>query len=231
MTRHIHIVKVHHLTLSFPTRKNPNPKPVLDDVDFGIRDGEILGLIGNSGCGKTMTSLAIAGLLPENAEITSGSIKFAGKNLLEMSPRERRSMLGKDIGMIFQEPSTALDPLMAVGKQLEEVLTAHKENVQTKEERHKAITDMLELVGFTNAEEIMHRYPHQLSGGLRQRVMIAMAMVCRPKLLIADEPTTALDVTVEAQILKLLEKLRDGGTSVLIISQSEKMKEKRGRNG
>ena len=134
MARHIHIVKVHHLTLSFPTRKDPDPKPVLDDIDFGIRDGEILGLIGNSGSGKTMTSLAIAGLLPENAEIISGSIKFAGKNLLEMTSKERRTMLGKDIGMIFQEPSTALDPLMTIGRQLEEVLTAHKENSGSKEE-------------------------------------------------------------------------------------------------
>ena len=207
MTRHIHIVKVHHLTLSFPTRNDPNPKPVLDDVDFGIRDGEILGLIGNSGCGKTMTSLAIAGLLPENAEITSGSIKFAGKNLLEMSPRERRSMLGKDIGMIFQEPSTALDPLMVVGKQLEEVLTAHKENIQTKEERHKTITDMLELVGFTNAEEIMNRYPHQLSGGQRQRVLIAGAALLKPRLLICDEPTSSLDTVTTVSILQLLKEL------------------------
>lgn len=207
MTRHIHIVKVHHLTLSFPTRKNPNPKPVLDDVDFGIRDGEILGLIGNSGCGKTMTSLAIAGLLPENAEITSGSIKFAGKNLLEMSPKERRAMLGKDIGMIFQEPSTALDPLMVIGKQLEEVLTAHKENVLSKEERHKAITDMLKLVGFPNAEEIMTRYPHQLSGGQRQRVLIAGAALLKPRLLICDEPTSSLDTVTTISILELLKEL------------------------
>lgn len=207
MTRHIHIVKVHHLTLSFPTRKNPNPKPVLDDVDFGIRDGEILGLIGNSGCGKTMTSLAIAGLLPENAEITSGSIKFAGKNLLEMSPKERRAMLGKDIGMIFQEPSTALDPLMVIGKQLEEVLTAHKENNQTKEERHKAIVDMLKLVGFPNAEEIMTRYPHQLSGGQRQRVLIAGAALLKPRLLICDEPTSSLDTVTTISILELLKEL------------------------
>ena len=207
MTRHIHIVKVHHLTLSFPTRKNPNPKPVLDDVDFGIRDGEILGLIGNSGCGKTMTSLAIAGLLPENAEITSGSIKFAGKDLLAMSPKERRSMLGKDIGMIFQEPSTALDPLMVIGKQLEEVLTAHKENLLSKEERRKAIIDMLKLVGFPNAEEIMTRYPHQLSGGQRQRVLIAGAALLKPRLLICDEPTSSLDTVTTISILELLKEL------------------------
>jgi peptide/nickel transport system ATP-binding protein len=219
MTRHIHIVKVHHLTLSFPTRKNPNPKPVLDDIDFGIRDGEILGLIGNSGCGKTMTSLAIAGLLPENAEITSGSIKFAGKNLLEMSPKERRAMLGKDIGMIFQEPSTALDPLMVIGKQLEEVLTAHKENNQSKEERRKAIIDMLKLVGFPNAEEIMTRYPHQLSGGQRQRVLIAGAALLKPRLLICDEPTSSLDTVTTISILELLKELcHDLHITILFIS-------------
>ena len=219
MTRHIHIVKVHHLTLSFPTRKNPNPKPVLDDVDFGIRDGEILGLIGNSGCDKTMTSLAIAGLLPENAEITSGSIKFAGKNLLEMSPKERRAMLGKDIGMIFQEPSTALDPLMVIGKQLEEVLTAHKENNQSKEERRKAIIDMLKLVGFPNAEEIMTRYPHQLSGGQRQRVLIAGAALLKPRLLICDEPTSSLDTVTTISILELLKELcHDLHITILFIS-------------
>ena len=207
MPRHIHIVKVHHLTLSFPTRKDPNPKPVLDDVDFGIRDGEILGLIGNSGCGKTMTSLAIAGLLPEAASITSGSIKFAGKDLLEMNPKERRAMLGKDIGMIFQEPSTALDPLMTCGKQLEEVLTAHKDPSVTPEDRHKAITDMLETVGFTNAEEICGRYPHQLSGGQRQRVLIAGAALLKPRLLICDEPTSSLDTVTTVSILALLKEL------------------------
>ncbi|MBE7072329.1 MAG: ABC transporter ATP-binding protein [Ruminococcaceae bacterium] len=207
MPRHIHIVKVHHLTLSFPTRKDPNPKPVLDDVDFGIRDGEILGLIGNSGSGKTMTSLAIAGLLPEAASITSGSIKFAGEDLLGMNPKARRAMLGKDIGMIFQEPSTALDPLMTCGKQLEEVLTAHKDTSTTSEQRHKAIVDMLETVGFTNAEEICGRYPHQLSGGQRQRVLIAGAALLKPRLLICDEPTSSLDTVTTVSILALLKDL------------------------
>ncbi|MDO4421376.1 MAG: ABC transporter ATP-binding protein [Eubacteriales bacterium] len=207
MPRHIHIVKVHHLTLSFPTRKDPNPKPVLDDVDFGIRDGEILGLIGNSGSGKTMTSLAIAGLLPEAASITSGSIKFAGEDLLGMNPKARRAMLGKDIGMIFQEPSTSLDPLMTCGKQLEEVLTAHKDTAMTPEQRHKAIVDMLETVGFTNAEEICGRYPHQLSGGQRQRVLIAGAALLKPRLLICDEPTSSLDTVTTVSILALLKDL------------------------
>ena len=207
MARHIHIVKVHHLTLSFPTRKDPNPKPVLDDVDFGIRDGEILGLIGNSGSGKTMTSLTIAGLLPEAASITSGSVKFAGKDLFAMDPKERRAMLGRDIGMIFQEPSTALDPLMTCGKQLEEVLTAHKDLVMTPEERHKAITDMLETVGFDNSEELFSRYPHQLSGGQRQRVLIAGAALLKPRLLICDEPTSSLDTVTTVSILALLKEL------------------------
>lgn len=207
MPRHIHIVKVHHLTLSFPTRKDPNPKPVLDDVDFGIRDGEILGLIGNSGSGKTMTSLAIAGLLPESARITSGSIKFAGNDLLEMAPKERRAMLGRDIGMIFQEPSTALDPLMTCGKQLDEVMTAHKDKAGTPEERHKAIVEMLGTVGFTNAEEICGRYPHQLSGGQRQRVLIAGAALLKPRLLICDEPTSSLDTVTTVSILALLKDL------------------------
>ena len=207
MPRHIHIVKVHHQTLSFPTRKDPNPKPILDDIDFGIRDGEILGLIGNSGCGKTMTSLAIAGLLPEAASITSGSIKIAGEDLLGMNPKARRAMLGKDIGMIFQEPSTALDPLMSCGKQLEEVLTAHKDTATTPEQRHKAIVEMLETVGFTNAEEICGRYPHQLSGGQRQRVLIAGAALLKPRLLICDEPTSSLDTVTTVSILALLKDL------------------------
>ncbi len=207
MPRHIHIVKVHHLTLSFPTRKDPDPRPVLDDVDFGIRDGEILGLIGNSGCGKTMTSLAIAGLLPETASVTSGSIKFAGKDLFAMSAKERRAMLGKDIGMIFQEPSTALDPLMTCGKQLEEVFTAHGDKDLKPDERRRIILEMLNTVGFSDPEEIYTRYPHQLSGGQRQRVLIAGAAILKPKLLICDEPTSSLDTVTTVSILALLKDL------------------------
>ena len=176
-------------------------------MDFGIRDGEILGLIGNSGCGKTMTSLAIAGLLPESAFINSGSIKFAGKDLLGMKPKDRRAMLGKDIGMIFQEPSTALDPLMTCGKQLEEVLTAHKDASVTPDERHKMIISMLDTVGFTDPEEICRRYPHQLSGGQRQRVLIAGAALLKPRLLICDEPTSSLDTVTTVSILALLKDL------------------------
>ena len=217
MSRHIHVVKVHHLTLSFPTRKNPNPKPVLDDVDFGIRDGEILGLIGNSGSGKTMTSLAIAGLLPEGAHITEGSIKFQGEDLLTMNPKARRKMLGSDIGMIFQEPSTALDPLMKIGKNLDEVLVAH--GIKDSKQRRESILKMLSTVGFVNPDQIYERYPHQLSGGQRQRVLIAGAALLEPKLLICDEPTSSLDTVTTVQILGLLKDLcRKLRMTILFIS-------------
>ena len=217
MARHIHVVKVHHLTLSFPTRKDPNPKPVLDDVDFGIRDGEILGLIGNSGSGKTMTSLAIAGLLPEGARITGGSIKFQGEDLLTMDPKARRKMLGSDIGMIFQEPSTALDPLMKVGKNLDEVLVVH--GIKDPKQRRESIIKMMSTVGFVNPEEIYERYPHQLSGGQRQRVLIAGAALLAPKLLICDEPTSSLDTVTTVQILDLLKDLcRKLHMTILFIS-------------
>ena len=205
MARHIHVLKVHHLTLSFPTRKDPSPKPILDDVDFGIRDGEILGLIGNSGSGKTMTSLAIAGLLPEGAAITGGSIKFRGNDLLTMNPKERRKMLGRDIGMIFQEPSTALDPLMKIGRNLDEVLVAH--GVTESKERREKILSMLKTVGFEDPAAIYERYPHQLSGGQRQRILIAGAALLTPKLLICDEPTSSLDTVTTVQILGLLKDL------------------------
>ena len=217
MARHIHVLKVHHLTLSFPTRKDPNPKPVLDDVDFGIRDGEILGLIGNSGSGKTMTSLAIAGLLPEGAAITGGSIKFRGQDLLTMKPRERRKMLGSEIGMIFQEPSTALDPLMKIGKNLDEVLVAH--GVTDPNERREKILSTMKTVGFDDPAMIYERYPHQLSGGQRQRVLIAGAALLAPKLLICDEPTSSLDTVTTVQILDLLKDLcRKLQMTILFIS-------------
>lgn len=217
MARHIHVLKVHHLTLSFPTGKDPDPKPVLDDVDFGIRDGEILGLIGNSGSGKTMTSLAIAGLLPEGAHISEGTIKFQGEDLLTMKPKERRNMLGRDIGMIFQEPSTALDPLMKVGKNLDEVLVAH--GVKDPKQRRETILSMMSTVGFVNPEAIYDRYPHQLSGGQRQRVLIAGAALLAPKLLICDEPTSSLDTVTTVQILGLLKNLcRTLHMTILFIS-------------
>ena len=205
MTRHTHIVKVHHLSLAFPTKHETDPKPVLKDLDFGIRDGEILGLIGNSGSGKTMTAMAIAGLLPEGAVITEGSIKFAGEDLTAMKPRRRRQMLGTNIGVIFQEPSTALDPLMKIGKNLDEILLTHK--MKDKQQRKEKILSMLATCGFEEPEEIYSRYPHQLSGGQRQRVLIAGAALLEPRLLICDEPTSSLDTVTTIQILTLLKDI------------------------
>lgn len=215
--RHTHILKVHHLSLSFPTRKNPDPAPVLNDVDFSVRDGEILGLIGNSGSGKTMTAMAIAGLLPEGAVIAGGSIKFAGQDLVSMSTKNRRKLAGKDIGVIFQEPMTALDPLMKIGKNLEEVLIAHGE--KDKAQRHEKICSMLKTVGFPDPESVITRYPHQLSGGQRQRILIAGAALMSPRLLICDEPTSSLDTVTTIQILDLLKGLcRSMHMTILFIS-------------
>ncbi len=215
--RYAHILKVHHLSLSFPTKKDPDPAPVLNDVDFSIRDGEILGLIGNSGSGKTMTAMAVAGLLPEGAVITEGSIKFAGQDLVTMSPRARRKLAGKDIGVIFQEPTSALDPLMRVGKNLTEVLASHGE--KDRQAIYGKILEMLKTVGFEDPEAIYMRYPHQLSGGQRQRVLIAGAALMSPRLLICDEPTSSLDTVTTVQILGLLKNLcRNMHMTILFIS-------------
>ena len=215
--RHIHLVKVHDLTLSFPSAKGEPVKPVLDKLSFGIRDGEILGLIGNSGSGKSMTAYSIAGLLPANAVITEGAIKYQGKDLLSMKPKERRQMLGSDIGMIFQEPASALDPLMKVGKSLEEILISH--GIKDKAERYNRISDLLSTVGFKNPEKIFERYPHQLSGGQRQSILIAGALLLSPKLLICDEPTSSLDSVTTVAILELLRKLCiDMKITILFIS-------------
>lgn len=205
MEKDLNIVKVNNLSVAFPSRKNPNPKPVLDNLGFSIRRGEILGLIGNSGSGKSMTSLAISGLLPYGAKTISGEILFDGENLLTKTDKERRAMLGSDIGFIFQEPATALEPLMTIGKNLEEILEAH--GMKDKNKNKETIISILETVGFTNPEDIMSRYPHQLSGGQRQRVLIAGASMLSPKLLICDEPTSALDTVTTVQVLSLIKKL------------------------
>jgi len=186
------------------------------DVSFSIGSGEALGLVGESGSGKSVTSLAIMGLLPVQARI-SGSIRFAGDELLTASPDALRRLRGRAITMIFQEPMTALNPLMRVGDQIAETVLAH-ERVSGKEARQRAVAAMNE-VAIPDPERRARDYPHQLSGGQRQRVMIAMAIVNRPQLLIADEPTTALDVTVQAQILDLLQHLREKfSLSMLFIS-------------
>lgn len=205
MEKNLHIVEVKDLTLSFPTHSVPDPKPVLDGLSFNIRDGEILGLIGNSGSGKSMTSLAISGLLPRGAVISSGEIIFKGRDVLKEDAKTRRKLLGDEIGFIFQEPATALDPLMKVGKNIDEILVSH--GIKDKVKRRSMILEMFKTVGFKDPEEIYERFPHRLSGGQRQRVLIAGAALLKPKLLICDEPTSALDTVTTVQVLDLLKML------------------------
>ncbi|BDH63061.1 peptide ABC transporter ATP-binding protein [Lysinibacillus sp. PLM2] len=183
--------------------------PAVDKINFQVFDGEILGIVGESGCGKSVTSLSIMGLVPSPpGKITSGEIYFNKVDLTKLSERKMRKVRGNDIAMIFQEPMTSLNPLYTIGNQLIEAILLHNKRWSKKEAKSKAI-EMMKLVGLPRPEELMKDYPHQLSGGMRQRVMIAMALVCNPKLLIADEPTTALDVTIQAQILKLIKELND----------------------
>lgn len=186
--------------------KNGDTVHVLKQVDFSLEKGETLGIVGESGCGKSMTSLAIMGLLKNKGLLaTDGKIVWEGKDLLASTNSEWKSIRGKEISMIFQEPMTALNPLLTIGTQITEQLAAHY-RLSKKERTEKAI-EMLKLVGMPSPELRMKSYPHELSGGMRQRVMIAMAISCQPRLLIADEPTTALDVTIQAQILDLLADL------------------------
>ncbi|BCJ96449.1 ABC transporter ATP-binding protein [Anaerocolumna cellulosilytica] len=210
------LVKVEGLTLGFPVRREKNT--VIDGITFSLKHGEILGLVGESGSGKTMTALAIAGLLPESAKVFGGKLMFLGKNLLSLKKQELRQLKGKEMSMIFQEPMTSLNPVMTIGFQIEEMLLLHEKSL-SGEQRKTKIYAAFEEAGLKGAKELYYMYPHQLSGGMRQRVMIAMAMICKPRLLIADEPTTALDVTLQAQILKLLQKLqKDYNTAILLIS-------------
>ncbi len=193
------------------------PETAVDDVTFTMGEGEILGIVGESGSGKSLTALSIAGLLNRGDITKSGDIVFNGLNLLHCKRSELRKLQGKDIAMIFQEPMTCLNPVKRIGWQVEEALRVHdeKDKIKLKEEAIRALTD----AGLEDAERIYASFPHQLSGGQRQRVMIAAAMISKPKLLIADEPTTALDVTVQAQVIELLRRInREKKTSILFIS-------------
>jgi len=209
-------LEVRALTVSLPTEKGVI-RPVRD-VSLTVEAGEMVGIVGESGCGKSMTARAILGLIPSPGKVTSGSVRLCGREISGLPERDMRALRGSEISMIFQEPMSSLNPVMKVGRQVDEALLLHTDC--SREEARKRTLEIFRQVGIPEPEARYHQYPHQLSGGLRQRVMIAMAMICRPKLLIADEPTTALDVTVEAQILKLLEKLRDTGTSILLISHN-----------
>ncbi|MFD1204439.1 MULTISPECIES: ABC transporter ATP-binding protein [Sporosarcina] len=193
--------------------------PAVDHVDFHLEEGEILGIVGESGCGKSVTSLSIMGLVPNPpGKIVGGEILYDEKNLVHLSEKQMRQIRGNDIAMIFQEPMTSLNPLFTIGNQMIEAILLHEKGWSKKQAADRAV-EMLKLVGLPRADELLKEYPHQLSGGMRQRVMIAMALVCNPKILIADEPTTALDVTIQAQILKLMKELNDRfGTAILMIT-------------
>jgi len=193
--------------------------PAVDHIDFHLKEGEILGIVGESGCGKSVTSLSIMGLVPSPpGKIVGGEILFEGNDLLNMSERQMRHVRGNDIAMIFQEPMTSLNPLFTIGNQMTEAVLIHEKKWSKKQAVSRAV-EMLSLVGLPRAADMMKDYPHQLSGGMRQRVMIAMALVCDPKVLIADEPTTALDVTIQAQILKLMKELNTRlNTAILLIT-------------
>ena len=193
------------------------PLPVIDKVNLSIKEGEIVGVVGESGCGKSMLASAIMNLFNSPAQIAAGTIFYEGQDMTTLSSKEFQKIRGNEISMIFQEPMTSLNPLMKVGKQIEEAIKAHEKvtNAELKERAIAAIRD----VGIPQPEKVYHDIPSRLSGGMRQRIMIAMALVCHPKLLICDEPTTALDVTIQAQILRLIKKLRDEtNTAVIFIS-------------
>ena len=209
------LLSIKNLTVVFKTRLGE--VPVIDDVSFSIAPGEILGIVGESGCGKTMTSLAIMRLMPEQGKVTSGSIRLSGEDLVVASEARMRGLRGNEISMVFQEPMTSLNPVFSVGEQIAEVLKAHQ-GLSNSEAREHAV-ELLESVKIPLPSRRANDYPHQLSGGMRQRVMIAIALACKPKVLIADEPTTALDVTVQAHIFELLHELRDQtGTSIILIT-------------
>lgn len=209
------LLSVENLQVQFQTKKGINT--AVDGVSFSIEKGRILGIVGESGCGKSVTSMSILQLLSSNARISGGSIKLDGKELVGLPEKEMCKIRGNDIAMIFQDPMTALNPTLTIGTQLMEPIMLHQ-NCGKKEAWTRAV-DVLKRVGIAAPEKRMKEYPHQLSGGMRQRVMIAMAVSCEPRLLIADEPTTALDVTIQAQILELMCELREKmGTAVMLIT-------------
>ncbi|GAA8163781.1 ABC transporter ATP-binding protein [Helicobacter pylori] len=211
------ILEVKDLKTYFFTDKGVNK--AVDGVSFGLKKSQTLCIVGESGSGKSITSLSILGLIEKPGQIVGGSIQFLGQDLLQLKEKQmQKEIRGKKIGMIFQEPMTSLNPSYTVGFQINEVLKIHYPNLNKKERLERVVYE-LERVGIPHAGDKYHEYPFNLSGGQRQRVMIAMAMVCEPEILIADEPTTALDVTIQAQILELMKELQQKkGTSILFIT-------------
>jgi peptide/nickel transport system ATP-binding protein/oligopeptide transport system ATP-binding protein len=212
------LLKVKNLKTYFFTHEGT--VKAVDEVSFSVNQGKTLGLVGESGCGKSVTALSIMRLIPNPpGKIVSGEIWFEGKNLLKLDEKEIRKIRGKKISMIFQEPMTSLDPVFTIGHEIVEAIQLHQ-GLNRDEAKKKAI-EALKIVGIPDVEKRIDHYPHQLSGGMRQRVMIAMALSCNPTLLIADEPTTALDVTIQAQILRLINDLKDKfGASVMLITHN-----------
>jgi len=200
----VSLLDVRDLSIFF--RSAENPVKVVSSLNFTIKESEIFGLAGESGCGKSLTALSIMGILPANA-IADGEIFFRNKDLLKLDRESMRQLRGREISMIFQEPMTSLNPVLTIGYQIAEVLTTHL-NMSRKNAMEKSI-ELLRMVSMPSPEIRLKEYPHQMSGGMRQRVMIAMAIACNPSLLIADEPTTALDVTIQAQILELIQGIRE----------------------
>ena len=209
------LLEVRDLTVRFDTEDGV--VHAVNGVSFDLRAGEILAVVGESGCGKTVTAMSVPGLLPPGTATVAGSVRLDGVELLELSQRQMRDVRGKDVSVVFQEPMTSLNPAFTVGKQVREVLQRH-EGLSKKQAQERAV-ELLELVRIPAPRKRVDEYPHQLSGGMRQRVMIAMAVACSPKVLIADEPTTALDVTIQAGILDVLRDLRDRlGTAIVLIT-------------
>ena len=217
------VLKVEDLSIGFASDSDDGVVAITDRLNFELRRGEVLGLVGESGCGKTVSALALLRLLPApGGRVLGGRITFAGQDILQLEPEALRRLRGSEISMIFQEPSAALNPLMSIGAQLHEVFAYHDlseaPGVRSADER---VRELLRRVGFADPDRILESYPHQLSGGMLQRVVIAMALLLKPAIVIADEPTTALDVTVQAQIMELLVELqREEGTSVLLITHN-----------
>jgi peptide/nickel transport system ATP-binding protein len=211
-----HLLEVEDLGTWFYTRQGI--VKAVDGVNFGVASGETLAIVGESGCGKSMTALSLMRLVPEPpGRIVSGTVKLAGRDLLKLTEPEMRKVRGNEISMIFQEPMTSLNPVMTIGKQIGEALILHRD--MDRKAAAKRAVEMLDLVRIPEPQQRAREYPHQLSGGMRQRAMIAMALACNPKVLIADEPTTALDVTIQAQILELILDLqREFGAAVILIT-------------
>ncbi|MEN3312384.1 MAG: peptide/nickel transport system ATP-binding protein, partial [Actinomycetota bacterium] len=197
------LLEVEDLRVEFTTRRGI--VHAVNGISFAIAPGETLGIVGESGCGKSVTSLAVLGLLARNGRVSSGRALFEGRDLIHLSDRALRGLRGREISMIFQDPMTSLNPVLTIGRQIRETLETHFD--MNRKEAEARAAELIDRVGIPSAKARLRDYPHQFSGGMRQRAMIAMALACEPKLLIADEPTTALDVTIQAQILDLLREL------------------------